>query len=54
MTRHERLDCVVALVVSGANINSQDNDGNTALHIACKIQNTTIVRALLVFFKFII
>ena len=35
---HGHLDCVKLLVDSGKieNVNSQDSDGNTALHLACQ------------------
>ena len=46
---HERLDCVLALITSGATIDAKDNAGNTALHLAVLAGNTSIVRALLVF-----
>lgn len=47
--RHERLDCVLALIAFEANVNLKDEAGNTALHMAVEIGNVTIVRALLVF-----
>ena len=49
MISHDRLDCVMALIANGANVNLTDSDGKTPLHIACEEGKNSIVRALLVF-----
>ena len=33
MIGHGRLDCVMALISYGANVNAKDDGGNTPLHI---------------------
>lgn len=45
----KRLDCVMALLSHGADINIGDCDGNTPLHHAVINRNLTAVQALIVF-----
>lgn len=45
----KRLECVMALLCRGAEINIGDGDGNTPLHLAIISLNIPIVQALIVF-----
>jgi len=49
MAKHDRLDCALALITHGADINCRDNAGNTPLHLAVEFAHVSLVRALLVF-----
>ena len=49
MVREGRLDCAVSLLRRGAEVNAMDNAGNTALHLAVKMANLALIKAVLVF-----
>lgn len=43
----ERIDVIDCLLAHGCNINYQNDDGNTALHIACRTGNIDIIQRLI-------
>lgn len=47
--QRERLECAVALLSHGCEVNLKDEDGNTPLHIASQKKNVSVVQALCVF-----
>lgn len=44
---HEHLEAVEVLIGLGANVDAQDNDGNTPLHVATRTRHTGIAQLLL-------
>lgn len=47
--QRERLECAVALLSHGCEVNVEDEDGNTPLHIAAQKKIVSVVQALCVF-----
>ena len=45
----ERLECAIALMSHGCEVNVEDEDGNIPLHIAVQQKNVALVQALIVF-----
>lgn len=43
----EHLEAVEALIGLSANVDAQDNDGNTPLHVATRTRHTAIAQLLL-------
>lgn len=45
----ERLECAIALLSHGCEVNIEDEDGNTPLHIAVQKKNLALIQALTIF-----
>lgn len=43
------MECAIALLSHGCEVNSEDEDGNTPLHIAVQQKNVPLIQALTVF-----
>ncbi|KAJ8030488.1 85/88 kDa calcium-independent phospholipase A2 [Holothuria leucospilota] len=49
MVKRQRFECFMGLLLAGAHPDIPDNEGNSPLHTACKLNNVDMVRALVAF-----
>ncbi|CAG0917045.1 unnamed protein product [Notodromas monacha] len=47
LVQHDRLACAVTLLSHGCDVNAEDREGNTPLHLACSMGRMNLVKGLL-------